>query len=237
MAKLTKTEGRIPWAYLEEFRGKDFKGEWPTFPELLAIQTKRFPDRPFFVDFDGPNGSKRSFTYSEISAKVEQLAKWLIAKGLKKGDKVAVMGKNSPEWGVVYLATLKASGIIVPVDYGLNEKEVVNIVNVSEPSFVFCDDDKAPFYTNNFKKLKRYSLNDTDKDLYVWNLTTDKDIKWNDPAVEDDTAAILFTSGTTGNPKGVMLSHKNLIADGYIAQRNFETFHTDVFYALLPMDL
>ena len=143
---MKKTEDRIPWAYLEEFRGKDFKGEWPTFPELLKIQTKRFPDRPFFVDFDGPQNSKRSFTYSEVYDAVEKLAKWLIENGLKKGDKVCVMGKNSPEWGVVYLATLLASGIIVPVDNGLNDKEVSNIVHVSEPTFVFCDDDRIEYY-------------------------------------------------------------------------------------------
>ena len=232
---MEKMENYIPWAYLEEFRGKDFSGEWPTFSELLRIQTKRFPERPFFVDFDGPDNSKRSQSYTEVLNLVEQVAKWLISNGLKKGDKVAVMGKNSPEWGVVYLATLYASGIIVPVDNGLNEKEVVNIVNVAEPSFVFCDDEKADYYKNNFPKIKIFSLNKTDPDKYVFNLKTKKDVEWNTPSTEDDLAALLFTSGTTGNPKGVMLTHKNLIADGYIAQRNFKTYHTDVFYALLPI--
>ena len=84
MAK-TKTE---PWFYLNDYRGKDFAGEWPTFPEMLKIQTSRYPDRPYFVDFDGPNGSKNVLTYAQVFDKVQNLAKWMIANGLEKGDKV-----------------------------------------------------------------------------------------------------------------------------------------------------
>ena len=86
MAK-TKTE---PWFYLNDYRGKDFAGEWPTFPEMLKIQTSRYPDRPYFVDFDGPNGSKNVLTYAQVFDKVQNLAKWMIANGLEKGDKVVV---------------------------------------------------------------------------------------------------------------------------------------------------
>ncbi len=227
----------IPWKYLEDFRGTEFTGEWPTFPELLRIQQKRNGERPCFVAFDGPGDSKRSLTYNEVIANVESLANWLTANGLKKGDRVAVMGKNSPEWATAYLATLFASGIVVPVDNGLHEPEVVNIVSTAEPAFVFCDDEKAEFYTKNFPKLKVYSINPEANDRFIYNLKADPlpAEKHNAPSTEYDTAAILFTSGTTGKPKGVMLSHRNLISDGFIAQRHFNHYNTDVFYALLPI--
>ena len=227
----------IPWKYLEDFRGTAFSGEWPTFPELLRIQTKRNGDRPFFTAFDGPGDSQRTQTYSEVLANVTALANWLTDKGLKKGDRVAVMGKNSPEWATAYLATLYASGIVVPVDNGLHEPEVVNIVKTAEPVFVFCDDDRAEFYTKNFPKLKVYSLNPEAGDRFIYKLkiAEGKTPHVNEAATENDTAAILFTSGTTGKPKGVMLSHKNLISDGFIAQRNFNHYNTDIFYALLPI--
>lgn len=232
---MSKLDSKLPWHYLEEFRGKDFTGDWPTFPELLRIQVKRNGSRPFLTDFEGPKGTKQSYTYQQVLENVEQLAKWMIANGLKKGDRVAVMGKNSPEWAIVYLATLFASGIIIPVDNGLHEPDVKNVVNTAEPSFVFCDDEKAPFYNNNFPELKTFSLNSADKDTYIYKLSASDEVAYNEPVKEDDTAAILFTSGTTGKPKGVMLSHKNLISDGFIAQMNFNHYNTDVFYALLPI--
>lgn len=231
---MAKLEKRIPWAYLEEFRGKDFKGEWPTFPEMLKIQTKRHGDRPFFTVFDGPGDSKTTLTFSEVLAKAETLGNWLVANGIQKGDRVAVMGKNSPEWALVYHATFFASGVIVPVDNGLHEAEVVNIVNTAKPKIVFCDDEKAPLYSKNFPDLIIKSLNPANPENYVYNLKADK-VEPNPPVEENDTAAILFTSGTTGKPKGVMLSHKNLIADGFIAQTNLTIYPTDVFYALLPI--
>jgi len=226
---------KLPWSYLEDFRGKDFTGEWPTFPELLKIQTKRYGDRPFFTAFDGPNDSKNTLTYSQVLAKVETLSKWMLANGIKKGDKVAVMGKNSPEWAVVYHAALYSSAVIIPIDNGLHEPEVVNIVNTAEPKIVICDDDKIPFFKNNFPSLLIKSLNNTVEADYVYNLKADVETAPNEPANEKDTAAILFTSGTTGKPKGVMLSHQNLIADGFIAQTHLDIWCTDVFYALLPI--
>ena len=230
---MAKAIVREPWKFLDEFRGKDFNGEWPTFPEMLKITTKRFGERPFFTVFDGPEESKNTLTYSQVMAKVEKLANWLIANGIKKGDRVAVMGKNSPEWALVYHSTFFASGIIVPIDNGLHEPEVVNVIKTAQPKIVICDDDKAPFFANNFPELIIKSLNPGEN--YVYDLEAAEKQPLNEPVVETDTAAILFTSGTTGTPKGVMLSHKNLISDGFIAQTNLDIFPTDVFYALLPL--
>lgn len=231
-----------PWDFLSEYKGKYFFGEWPTFPELLTIQSERYANRPCFTDFSGPHFEKKTLTYSEVYNKVVQLAKWMIENGVQKGDRVVVSGKNSPEWAVTYLATLFASGIIVPLDDGLHELEAINLVKTAEPKFLFVDEKKIPFLKDAFPNLPIFSLNPTSEENhteniedYVYNLSPKNHVEFNEPVKEDDTALILFTSGTTGNPKGVMLSHKNIISDGYIAQTNFHHNTNDVFYALLPI--
>ena len=97
-----------PWEFLKDFKGTDFTGEWPTLPEMFRITVKRYPDRPCFTDFDA---QPKTLTYTEVLEKIEKLSNWMLSQGLKKGDRVAVTGKNSPEWATVYLATLFAGGI------------------------------------------------------------------------------------------------------------------------------
>lgn len=226
---------RKPWAHLDPYRGERIKGEWPTFPELLTIQAERFAERPCFTDFEGPGESKNTLTYGEVFSKIKQLSDWMISKGIRKGDKVAVTGKNSPQWAVVYLATFFASGIVIPIDNGLHENEAGNLIKTAEPKLIFTDDEKKSYFRNTFGNIPVYSLQPKEAETYVFNLKAEGEVQPNEPVSEEDTAAILFTSGTTGVPKGVMLSHRNLISDCFIAQTNLDIFCTDVFYALLPI--
>ena len=226
-------ENAKPWAFLDAYRGSEFKGEWPTLPEMFGITVKRFANRPCFTVFEN---EKITLTYVQVAQKLEQLASWFYAQGVKKGDRIAVSGKNSPEWATVYLGALSAGAIIVPIDYALHEKEMENLLNASQPKFFFVDEERYEYFTGSASKTKAkiFSLSPKFNDTYVYNLNTSQKrevIR----CEENDTAAILFTSGTTGNPKGVMLSHKNLVSDCYIAQTHLKIFETDIFYALLPI--
>ncbi len=226
---MSKKTQQKPWDFLEEFRGSLFTADWPTLPQMFLISTKRYPDRACFTDFDA---EKHTLSYTEVLEKVENLALWLKNNGVKKGDHIAVFGKNSPEWATVYLAAGFAGAIIVPIDYGLHDKEIATLLAVSAPSFIFVDEEKYDVFKKSHGE-KVYSLSKKKGD-YVYDLKGSGNFEMPELA-EDDTAAILFTSGTTGNPKGVMLSHKNLVSDCYIAQTNMTIYHTDVFYALLPI--
>ena len=121
-----------PIACLDEFRGKDFTGEWPTLPELFNITTKRYPENACFTDFEGPGGARNSYNYTVAREKITTLANWLAVNGVKKGDRVAVSGKNSPEWAVVYFAALYAGAIICPMDYALHDTELENLLKTAE---------------------------------------------------------------------------------------------------------
>ncbi len=228
---MKKNEKNLPWAFLDAYKGSMFSGVWPTVPQMFRISAARYPDRACFTDFDP---EKRSVTYTQALANVENLAQWMLEQNITKNDRIAVSGKNSPEWATVYLAALFAGCIIVPIDYGLHEKEVENLLKASSPKIFFVDEEKFTYFENNSSGAKLFSLSKNKGNLYVYNLkpSAHKDF----PVInEEETAAILFTSGTTGIPKGVMLSHRNLVSDCYIAQTNLDIFHTDVFYALLPI--
>ena len=226
---------KMPWKALDPYRNKVFTTEWPTFPQLIQINVERFGDNPCFTDFEGPNGSKQTLTYKQAFEKIQTLAQWLVENGVKKGDHVAVTGKNSPEWAIVYLATMFASATVIPLDYGLNETEVQNLIKASEPKIIFVDEEKYDMVKNNNPKLKVMSLTPKKPDTYVYNLKASKEVTMNEPVTPEDLAVILFTSGTTGIPKGVMLTHENLISDSFLAQTQLLILPTDTFYALLPI--
>ncbi|MCH5290848.1 MAG: AMP-binding protein [Treponema sp.] len=223
-----------PTYFLQEFKGSVYNGEFPTVPEMFIISTRRFPDKPCFTDFEGPNGSRRTLTYAEALQKIQTLAQWMAAHGLSHGDRVAVTGKNSPEWAVVYLAALFAGGIICPIDYALHEEEIVNLLNTAQPRFLFVDVEKYDWFASRQSPYDVYSLSPRQNERYAYNLSSEQ-TNAIVPCTEKETAAILFTSGTTGIPKGVMLSHFNLISDAFAAQTRMILYSTDVFYALLPI--
>ena len=219
---------------LDPYKGTDFTGEWPTIPEMFNISVKRCPDRSCFIDFAEEDGSRRSLTYTEVRRNVLALASFLVEQGLAKGDRVAVTGRNSPEWGTVFLATLFAGGIICPIDWALTTDLQENLLATAGPKFFFVDEDKYGYYASKSNAFRVFSLSPKQQDSYIFNLKAGGEQTLPAAALED-TAAILFTSGTTSRPKGVMLSHRNLVSDCYTAQDNMKLYQTDVFYNLLPI--
>lgn len=226
-----KQASQTPWSFLDQWRGKEFSGQWPTLPEMFKISAKQYGDRNCFTSFEP---DRVTLTYNQALDKIENLAYWLAENGVKRGEHVAVSGKNSPEWAIVYLGVLFAGAIIIPIDYGLHDHEVENLLKVSNPKFFFVDEEKHEHFSQQKAAWGLYSLSKKHPQTYVYNLKASGPQKI-EAAVETDLAAIMFTSGTTGNPKGVMLTHQNLVADCYIAQTNLNIYHTDVFYALLPI--
>ena len=225
----------VSWRFLDEYRGKFFKTNWPTLPQMFRISVERWPDNICFVDFDGNGGSKQSYTYTQVWRNVETLAQWMISNGIKKGDRVAVSGKNSPEWATVFIASMLAGAIACPMDYALHNAEIANLIKTAKPKMLFVDEEKYDWFQKNRLGCKVYSLSPKEPKTFVYNLPAPKKAPAYPEVSDKDIAAILFTSGTTGTPKGVMLSHENLVSDCFIAQQNLILLDTDVFYNLLPI--
>jgi len=220
-----------PWEFLNDYRGKAFSGEWPTLPEMFKITVSRFPQRACFTIYEP---DRISLNYTEALKLIEAIARWLHSKGIRRGDRIAVTGKNAPEWTVAYLAILFAGGVVVPIDYQLRTEEIELLIKTSGARILFVDEEKYDSFKSKPLKLEEVISLKKGVGTYIYDL--DGPRAEIEQATESDTAAILFTSGTMGIPKGVILTHKNLVSDCYLAQGTpLIVLHTDVFYAILPI--
>ena len=178
----------------------------------------------------------------------------MLGLGLK-GKHIGVIGRNSSEWGESYLAVTGGVGVVVPLDRELNEDELHQLTIKGELAAVMTMNDK---YYKMFKNIKaagdtqlRYVINaDMEQDesveegLLSWKLLRENGRKkvWSGDrsyidarVINTDLAAILFTSGTTGVSKGVMLSNRNLVLDAILCQSMFEAKPGDTCFSVLPM--
>ena len=221
-----------PWRYLDEYRGKYFDSEWPSLAQMFEVTTARFPDNRCFEAFTPKHVT---YTYSEAKALFDRTARWLYSKGVRPGDRVAVTGKNSPEWAIAYMGIVWMGAIVVPVDASLTSPEIEHLVDFVEIKGIFMDADRFDSIGADGKYGFRISLEERGhEEDYILNLPDAGPQPIKQP-VSSDLAAFLFTSGTTGTPKAVMLSHENLTFDAYCVQAFMNVRDTDVFYAILPI--
>ncbi len=219
-----------PWNRFDPYRGKYFNGEWPTLKELFVLNTTLFPERNCWVEF-APK--YLCLTYRDAAARVKKVSSWLLSFGLKKGDKVIVSGKNSVAWAVTYMAVLYMGGTIVPLDNSLHDEDFIKLAKFSDSVVLIADSDRMKRVASSLD-MKAYGCLESGSEWQDIMAVECEEREGYEPT-EEDVAAILFTSGTTGTPKGVMLTHKNLCSDIYIAQSCMNIYETDVFYAILPI--
>ena len=223
---MKNVEYRNAWSFLDEFRGKEFEGMWPGVTELFRITTMRFPDNVCFRSFE----PDRSLTYTEAWRRVEAIAAYLEKDGVRSGDKIAVMGHNSSEWALAYFAVIRAGAIIVPLDNQLKDSEAEHFMEFGGVTRIFAEPERLDALSDS---LVKYSLEASERYPFIMEM------EGGVPAVKagrgQEVAAILFTSGTTGTPKGVMLTHDNLVSDCLLTQANLDIRSTDRIYAILPV--
>ena len=219
-----------PWNQFDAYRGKVFSGEWPTIKELFHINTMRYPDNTCWKEY---SPKEISLTYKEAEEKVKEVSSWFLSLGVKKGDKIIVSGKNSVAWAVTYIAVQYAGCTVVPLDSSLHDEDFIKFAKFSDSVVLVADNDRMKKVAGSLPMLGYASLEENG--TYPSIMTLSAPYRDGHVMTEDDVAAILFTSGTTGTPKGVMLTNKNIVSDIFISQANMNIYPSDVFYAILPI--
>lgn len=206
-----------------------------TIPAQLSESVKTFSERTAYSVVDG-----NVVTFKQLGDTVSEIIVFLENLGVKKGDKVAILSTNMPNWGMTYFAISSMGAIAVPLLPDFSPTEIENILNHSESKVIFVSEaliHKIKHISNDYLhtkvKINDFSMLQTAYEGVSFN----KGVKEKESytVAEDDLAAIIYTSGTTGSSKGVMLSHKNLIFDAITTNYLQPVTKEDKFLSILPL--
>ena len=205
--------------------------------EMFEASVYAWRQRVAFRMFEGEHESR--FTYGEVHRYAARVGSFLIHAGVKPGDKVMLVSENRPEWGIAFFGILRAGATAVPIDPELSEAEVVNVARRSRASVCLISEQSAEELPALHRLLAEAQLltqvhslaqamagDDSQPD----GIGTVKKV-----ASPDDVASLIFTSGTTGNPKGVMLTHRNFASLIAKLAGSFEMGVGDGVLSVLPL--
>lgn len=205
-----------------------------TLIDLLNESIEKFPDS-VALEGDVEGRGRLTLTRKELCGKAAALARDLMDAGVKPGDFVSLLAPNQPEWGVGYFGVLLAGGVLVPLDVNLKEGELANILENARPVCLVTDaseQERANSLANGLESNCAVLRFDEGREI-------DPDVSLDAlPGAErgpDELALVSFSSGTTGTPKGVMLSHGNITSNVRAVLEPIIAKEDDVFLSILPL--
>ncbi len=207
--------------------------------------------KPALTDYKG-----ESFTYGQVAEQILDFHLLFESAGIRQGDKIALLGKNSARWCITYLSVITYGGVIVPILPDFKQEDLYSIINHSDAVLLFCADNiyedldirktpmiKAVISLQTFHPLLSAGDNVTaalESHTVRFNEKYPEDAiaagHFSFPPVSNNQLAVLsYTSGTSGNSKGVMLSHNNLSANIRYARNNMPLKAGDSIVSFLPL--
>lgn len=180
--------------------------------KFLTFSAGKVPDKTAVVY------QKVRICYRELNEKANRVAQALLDMGLKKGDRVSMLSMNSGYFPEIFYGILKAGGVFVPLNYRLAPKEALSVLDDSDARMIFFEDelaDKLETVRESLTKIEKYICIDNEETQIglAYQALVEK-YSGSEPDTEvsiSDECEIIYTSGTTGKPKGVVLTHENII--------------------------
>ncbi len=213
-----------------------------TLPALFKSSVEKYADKTSIV-FAG----EKNYTYREMGVDVEFLAEMLLEMGVSKGDKVAILSTNMPNWGKVFFAISLVGAVVVPILPDFHTKEIHTIIEHSESKLLFISEglyngisDETTELLSGMVMMDNFAIipkGTPSSHLKLLESSLPLVVsKYEDVEVdEEDLASIIYTSGTTGSSKGVMLTHKNLVWTARQSRTLQEINSDDRFLSILPL--
>lgn len=200
------------------------------------------------------NYKEKGYTYREIAGKMLRLHMFFNGAGIKEGDKIALVGRNSANWCIVYLASVTYGAVIVPILPDFKPDDLTNLINHSDAKLLFADDKifesldtgKLPGISGVISLENWAMISSPLKEVGTYYAGLDKEYSAKYPEINkehikfseitnDNLAVISYTGGTTGFSKGVMITHNSLAANVRFAQNNMPLKPGDPLVSFLPL--
>ena len=219
------------------------------WPDAVAVEIQRQPVASSQKPSSIPGaacysaGSRDSYTYRQLRQRAESVGAWLQRSGLQAGSRCAVLANNSPDWVAVYLGIVAAGHTAVPLDTAFNGEQVEKLLRDCGASLIFADAKHLPIarHASIGHQLKVALIDEPDVprhpelpglgEMYL----AGADGFTPSSSKPEDVACILYTSGTTSDPKGVMLTHANLRGEMESVFRFVRFDYTDAILGVLPL--
>lgn len=205
--------------------------------DLLSGNARRSPHRPALF-YRG-----RATSFLELARRANQVAHALEALGVKKGDRIGLFARNSPEWIEVFFGVSKMGAVLVPINFRLRGPEVAYLLEHSEPSVIILDEDLQaevdPLRSSAVGGRLRYVvIGEPEMEgaitYAVW-VSQAASLPPQLPSGSMDVHSVCYTSGTTGRPKGAVMTHRNVVVGAfYAALANIGFTRRDVFLNVAP---
>ncbi len=200
------------------------KGKHLYVGRLLQRAAKKYSDLPVLIYND------EFISYRQLYMRASILSKQIKDRGLQPRDRVIVCFENAPEFYIAYFAVWQAGGVVAPVNTFLKEKELAHIIKDAQPKLIITSSNRVELFKKTDEQLPEIITND-DMHLPDDSFVPDEPIDLE----ENELSALLYTSGTTGLPKGVMLSSKNIMTNILQGVARLQIGHQERLFGVLPL--